>query len=98
GLRVFAPVDAGPLARGLPRRSAHAAPSRGSCSPHEPGWRLHVRSRARRSRIEQLNSTQGEPTMQKKQVLDRAFAMPLTSPAYPPGPYRFVNREYLIIT
>ena len=23
--------------------------------------------------------------------------MPLTSPAYPPGPYRFVNREYLII-
>ena len=36
--------------------------------------------------------------MQKKQVLDRAFAMPLTSPAYPPGPYRFVNREYLIIT
>ncbi|TGQ03464.1 acetoacetate decarboxylase, partial [Mesorhizobium sp. M00.F.Ca.ET.217.01.1.1] len=28
----------------------------------------------------------------------RAFAMPLTSPAYPPGPYRFSNREYLIIT
>jgi NTE family protein len=35
--------------RGLPRRSPHAAPSRGSCSPHEPGWRLHVRSRTRRS-------------------------------------------------
>ena len=31
-------------------------------------------------------------------VRDRAFAMPLTSPAYPPGPYRFVNREFLIIT
>jgi acetoacetate decarboxylase len=30
-------------------------------------------------------------------VRARAFAMPLTSPAYPPGPYRFVNREYLII-
>jgi acetoacetate decarboxylase len=27
-----------------------------------------------------------------------AFAMPLTSPAFPPGPYRFVDREYLIIT
>ena len=27
-----------------------------------------------------------------------AFAMPLTSPAFPPGPYRFVHREYLIIT
>src|SRR3546814_11700870 len=25
------------------------------------------------------------------------FAMPATSPAYPPGPYRFVNREYFII-
>jgi acetoacetate decarboxylase len=24
--------------------------------------------------------------------------MPLTSPAFPPGPYRFVDREYLIIT
>jgi acetoacetate decarboxylase len=24
--------------------------------------------------------------------------MPLTSPAFPPGPYRFINREYLIIT
>ena len=36
--------------------------------------------------------------MREKEVLKRAFAMPLTSPAYPPGPYRFVNREYLIIT
>ena len=27
-----------------------------------------------------------------------AFAMPATSPAFPPGPYRFVNREFLIIT
>ncbi len=31
-------------------------------------------------------------------VRARAFAMPLTSPAFPPGPYRFINREYLIIT
>ena len=31
-------------------------------------------------------------------VKKRAFAMPLTSPAFPPGPYRFINREYLIIT
>src|ERR1700757_4289421 len=36
--------------------------------------------------------------MREKEVLERAFAMPLTSPSYPPGPYRFVNREYLIIT
>lgn len=36
--------------------------------------------------------------MNESEVKKRAFAMPLTSPAYPPGPYRFVNREYLIIT
>ena len=30
-------------------------------------------------------------------VRNRAFAMPLTSPAFPPGPYHFVDREYLII-
>lgn len=28
----------------------------------------------------------------------KAFAMPLTSPSYPQGPYRFVNREFLIIS
>ena len=31
-------------------------------------------------------------------VREQAFAMPLTSPSYPRGPYRFVNREYLIVT
>jgi acetoacetate decarboxylase len=36
--------------------------------------------------------------MTENEVRQRAFAMPLTSPAYPPGPYRFVDREYLIIT
>lgn len=36
--------------------------------------------------------------MRETEVKQRAFAMPLTSPAYPPGPYRFVDREYLIIT
>jgi acetoacetate decarboxylase len=36
--------------------------------------------------------------MNEKDVVAQAFAMPLTSPAYPIGPYRFVNREYLIIT
>src|SRR5262245_23684849 len=34
----------------------------------------------------------------ENEVRRRAFAMPLTSPAYPIGPYRFVDREYLIIT
>ena len=30
-------------------------------------------------------------------VKRNAFAMPLTSPAFPPGPYRFINREFLIV-
>jgi acetoacetate decarboxylase len=36
--------------------------------------------------------------MKINEVKKRAFAMPLTSPAFPPGPYRFVDREFLIIT
>ena len=36
--------------------------------------------------------------MKEQEVRERAYAMPLTSPAYPPGPYRFINREYMIIT
>src|SRR5260221_568408 len=27
-----------------------------------------------------------------------AYSMPLTSPSFPPGPYRFFNREYFVIT
>lgn len=27
-----------------------------------------------------------------------AYAMPLTNPSYPPGPYRFINREFVVIT
>jgi acetoacetate decarboxylase len=36
--------------------------------------------------------------MKESEVKKRAFAMPLTSPAYPIGPYRFYHREFLIIT
>ena len=36
--------------------------------------------------------------MLENEIPRRAFTMPLTNPAYPPGPYRFTNREYLIIT
>lgn len=31
-------------------------------------------------------------------IRSKASAMPLTSPSYPKGPYRFVDREYVIIT
>jgi acetoacetate decarboxylase len=36
--------------------------------------------------------------MKLDDVRKTAFAMPLTNPSFPPGPYRFYNREYVIIT
>ncbi|TMV93589.1 acetoacetate decarboxylase [Thioclava sp. BHET1] len=36
--------------------------------------------------------------MKQQDVLKNAFAMPLTSPAFPRGPYRFINREFFTIT
>jgi acetoacetate decarboxylase len=36
--------------------------------------------------------------MNIEQTRDTAFAMPLTSPSYPVGPYRYIGREYLNIT
>ena len=36
--------------------------------------------------------------MNIQDIRDQAFAMPLTSPAFPRGPYRFTQREFLIIT
>ena len=34
----------------------------------------------------------------KPEDVRRAYAMPLTNPAYPKGPYRFFDREFVIIT
>jgi len=36
--------------------------------------------------------------MNAKTIRQKAFAMPFANPAYPPGPYRFYNREFLVIT
>ena len=36
--------------------------------------------------------------MKIEDVVKNAYAMPLTSPAFPRGPYSFVNREFMIIT
>ena len=36
--------------------------------------------------------------MKETEIREKAFAMPITSPSYPHGPYRFNNREFLIIT
>lgn len=36
--------------------------------------------------------------MKEGEIREHAFAMPFTSPAFPRGPYRFIDREYMIIT
>lgn len=36
--------------------------------------------------------------MNESEIKKNAFAMPFCSPSYPPGPYRFINREFLIVT
>ena len=36
--------------------------------------------------------------MTEDEIRKNAFAMPIYNPAFPPGPYRFIDREYLIIT
>lgn len=36
--------------------------------------------------------------MKINDVRHAAYAMPLTNPAFPRGPYRFFDREYLIVT
>ena len=34
----------------------------------------------------------------KQSTVSKAYSMPLSSPAYPKGPYRFYDREFLVIT
>jgi len=36
--------------------------------------------------------------MKLDEIREKAFAMPLTDPAYPKGPYKFYNREFIVIT
>ncbi len=36
--------------------------------------------------------------MKQGDVIKNAYSMPLTSPSYPRGPYRFVDREFFVIT
>lgn len=40
----------------------------------------------------------GGIVVKKTQIIENAFSMPYHSKAYPKGPYRFIDREYMIIT
>src|SRR5262245_39567837 len=62
-------------------------------------WHQMVRapSPARRCRSMAVGPrTRGE-TMRREEVL-QLNSMPAAGPSYPAGPYRFVNREYMVIT
>src|SRR5215475_11445108 len=68
-------------------------------SSRRTGWRAFAPSTtATHSNSERLAPISEERKMKEQEVRERAFAMPLTSPAYPIGPYRFYHREFLIIT
>lgn len=45
-----------------------------------------------------MNDQREVRIMKINEVKSRAFAMPLTNPSFPPGPYRFISREFLVIT
>src|ERR1700746_4218502 len=45
-----------------------------------------------------IRQTTKEAIMKLDAVRRNAYSMPLTSPSFPPGPYRFFNREYFVIT
>ena len=36
--------------------------------------------------------------MKESEIRERAFAMPFTNPAFPRVPYRFIDREYMVLT
>src|SRR5262249_55906269 len=77
---------------GIPRRW-NGRPTAWECRPSTlPSTAANNRTEGRH------RAYRKERSMKESEVKARAFAMPLTSPAYPPGPYRFVNREFMVIT
>ena len=90
GLRIFARHRQRAVGSRARRRAPHAGPSRLAQG-------LQCRGRHARLRPVVLTAPTGVP-MTEDEVRANAYAMPLTNPAFPRGPYRFVNREFFIIT
>src|SRR5262249_21693495 len=57
-----------------------------------------VNPSSRRSTSHHPMALTGAADMKIDDVRRTAYAMPLINPAYPRGPYRFFDREYLIVT
>jgi hypothetical protein len=61
--------------------------------------RLGRRDGTQLIRANSFNSeAKGIRSVKQREVMEKALAMPLKYPADPRGPYRFVNREYFIVT
>lgn len=45
-----------------------------------------------------INPHQQELTLKIADIKANAYSMPFTSPSFPKGPYKFINREFLIIS
>src|SRR6478752_9412987 len=84
-------MDSGPAPCGASRND------RVSCDGSPPLPHLKSRPRHIGCRI-MAQITASEATMKIDDVRLNAYSMPLTNPSFPPGPYRFFNREYFIIT
>src|SRR6516164_1226227 len=54
--------------------------------------------RTGKSRRPENRRYMGPRLMDEAMLSKAAYAMPLNNPSYPPGPYRFTDREYMIIT
>ena len=68
---------------------------------HDPRWVNHDCSMTGVHVFDLTSDTpfgEGSCGMNSDEVRRSAVEMPLTSPAFAPGPYRFVDREFLIVT
>ena len=95
----------------LQRRRSHATSPGGTPAPEWKRWRIHIRSRRAvaasrtgrklvtlRNLLHSCHRQSEDKIQTYAEVREKAFAMPLNDPAYPRGPYKFYNREFVVIT
>src|SRR4029079_12742592 len=97
---VLAHDDGGALARRISGRAGDTQPSRGAAASDRRRRCDDLRSRHRQGLRCGSASTEShqESVMNIADIRRNAFAMPLHNPAFPRPPYKFYNREFMIIT
>src|SRR5690606_5055983 len=101
GLRVLAGDHGGALGGRLLGCPSHPRPPGSSGTAGYAGWCLHLRPRRARPQIAPSPATDNWSRGRAMNIADvrpKAFAMPLNDPAYPRPPYKFYNREFVVIT